>query len=106
DALLRAPALGFAREVIERERNVFRHALQQLDDLVIEGVQLVIVNEHRADGAAVMEKRQRGGRAAIRLSPYFMPWPRALVVEKIVAHARLLRAKRHADQSAPLGDGL
>ena len=98
--------LGLVREVIERKRHVLRHAFQQFDNLLVERIQLVIMDEYRADAATALDQRQCSRRAAISLMSHFVPRSRALVVEKVVADTWLLGAICDTHQSLSLRDRL
>ena len=86
-------ARGLAVEIVERIRNVRRHALEQRDDLVVERPGLAPGDEQHADAAAVAGQRQGRRRTDMRLTCSFSPGQRTRVVQVIVADARPLVAK-------------
>ena len=96
-------ARGLMVEIVERKRNVCRHALQHRDDLPVDRVRLAPRNEQHADALAVAGQRQRCRRAhLIGLGP-IAPGQRARIVQEIVADAYFPVAESVPGNPGPLG---
>src|SRR5262249_50996172 len=84
---------GFVVEIVERERDVFRHPLQQRDYLLTERARLALGDEEYADTLAVAGERHRRRGADMALGNALAPGKRAHVVQIVVADGHLAVAK-------------
>ncbi len=82
-----------AIEIVERERDILRHARHQRDDLFIRGPEFADEEHPHADALAGLDERKRDAGHDAGLASNLLPWPALHRVEDIGVDARLLRAE-------------
>jgi hypothetical protein len=90
-------------EIIGRERNVRRHALQHRDDLTIERIGFSPGNKKYADAATVAGQRQRRRRSDVPGPGTVALGQRTRVIKEIIADDQPLPAKRLTTHPGTLG---
>ena len=99
----RAPALFFAREIIQRKRHVDGGLDEQRNFLVLEKSRFGRVDRERAANLASQSDRKHGGRAESAKFRLRAPRQRSWIAGKVVADIRLALAKCRARRALTLG---
>jgi hypothetical protein len=93
----------FAVNVIETEREIFRHAGEKRNGGFIERIGLIEHNQQDTDAVVVADDGESGGGACAGCGCALVPGLQSFVVQDVIADARLLRAACNSDEAAAQG---